>query len=636
MTASADNKTPYRSSLPEDGLAFIAPQDNTEALYRLPKNDQELRELMENIPVLSCAFRGEHFAFVNSALQSISGYSEQELLSMNWWEVISPDFQDLVRERGMARQRGEKVPTRYEATIHHKSGQEIWLDFFFSTMDIEGKQYVLVALYDITARKEAEKNLQEDQKQLDLRVQHYSTELNQVNQNLTILNQNLADIVMNMSDGVVIVSEDGHLSILNPVMENILKDTLLEVQEDLGQAIRDHKTKYITPMFANQQPFQDQEVLLNTSRGYIHCLASGTPINNDRNGLKRGVIIIRPIKEVHKLVNRFSGAHASFNFSDIITADEQMLSIIENARKAASSMANVLIEGESGTGKEMLAQSIHNDSPCYKGPFVAVNCGAIAHSLIGSELFGYAEGAFTGAKKGGNAGKFELASGGTLFLDEIGEMPLEQQVVLLRVLQEKTITRIGGHEAIPVNVRIVCASNKNLFEEMQKGHFRRDLYYRLNVFSLTPVPLRERRQDIALLFDHFIKELSRGRIISYDPGIISYLEKYDWPGNIRELQNVVERMVYMAGDLPLSREHLPPEINNIHCQNPVLDKPSLDAQLDHLQSKSKNKELLAELEREEIVRRLALNQGNVSQVAREMGFSRRTIHRKIIKYNIEN
>lgn len=629
------DKTSDSKSSKADSRAIIDAEDTTTLASSLSETNPELRELMEKIPVLCCACRGEHFAYVNTVLQDISGYSEQELLKMKWWDKFTPDFRELVRERGMARQRGENVPTHYEASIYHKSGQEIWLAFFLSSLDLAGKKHVLVAIYDITARKEAEKSLQEDQKKLDLRVQHYSSKLDHVNHNLTVLNQNLADIVMNMSDGVVIVREDGNLSILNPVMETILKDTLLEVQEDLGLSIRNHTTKYIGPMFDHQQSFRDQEVLLNTSRGYIHCLASGTPINNDRNGLKRGVIIIRPIKEVHKLVNRFSGAHASFTFNDIITQDEQMLLLIENARKAASSMANVLIEGESGTGKEMLAQSIHNESPCYKGPFVAVNCGAIPHSLIGSELFGYVEGAFTGAKKGGNAGKFELASGGTLFLDEIGEMPLEQQVVLLRVLQERAITRIGGHEAIPVNARIVCASNKNLLAEMQKGHFRRDLYYRLNVFALNLTPLGERPGDISLLFEHFLQELSHGKKFSYDPEIITYLQKYDWPGNIRELQNVVERMVHLAGDPYLSLQHLPQEIYDRQFGKPILEESHIDLKLDNLQAKNKNKELLAKIEREEIIRLLALNQGNVSQVAREMGYSRRTIHRKINKYAID-
>ncbi len=625
MSISANNKV----------FCNLTASAEEEITRKIPQADIEFRDMLEQIPVLSCAIRGDRFTYVNSAFVDTSGYSEHELLSMNWWEVISAEFRDLIRERGMARQRGEIVSIRYEAAILHKSGRNIWVEFSTSSLDIDGYKHVLVALNDITERKEAEKKLWEGQKQLDLKVQNFSSELSQVNRRLNVLNHNLADIVMNMSDGVVIVCEDGALSILNPVMENILKDTMLEVQEDLGRSIREKKTQYIGPMFDNQQSFKEQEVLLPTSRGYIHCLASGTPINSDRNGLKRGVIIIRPIKEVHKLVNRFSGAHASFTFSDIITNNEQMLNLINNARKAATSMANVLIEGESGTGKEMLAQSIHNASPCCNGPFVAVNCGAIPHSLIGSELFGYVEGAFTGAKKGGNAGKFELASGGTLFLDEIGEMPLEQQVVLLRVLQERTITRIGAHEAIPVNVRVVCASNKNLMTEMQKGHFRRDLYYRINVFSLTLTPLRERRQDITLLFDHFLQELSHGRQINYDSEILSFMQEYNWPGNIRELQNVVERMVHFAGDQPLSLEHLPQEIYTEPGRKLVRDKLFNHTNPDSADTKTKNKQLLADLEREEIIHLLKLNHNNVTQVARDMGFSRRTIHRKIIKYGIE-
>ena len=182
--------------------------------------------------------------------------------------------------------------------------------------------------------------------------------------------------------------------------------------------------------------------------------------------------------------------------------------------------------------------------------------------MVGSELFGYAEGAFTGARKGGSPGKFELASGGTLFLDEIGDMPLEQQVTLLRVLQEKSITRIGDSKLIPIDVRVICATNKNLWEEVEIGNFRADLYYRLNVISIQIPPLRSRIKDIPLLFDYFLDAISSktGRQFIYDrESLMKPLQRYHWPGNVRELQNVVERMVNISGGSYLNVEHLPPD-----------------------------------------------------------------------------
>ncbi|MFA6809004.1 MAG: sigma 54-interacting transcriptional regulator, partial [Eubacteriales bacterium] len=272
-----------------------------------------------------------------------------------------------------------------------------------------------------------------------------------------------------------------------------------------------------------------------------------------------------------------------------------------------------------------------------KGPFVAINCGAIPRELLSSELFGYIEGAFTGALKGGRPGKFEMASGGTLFLDEIGEMPLGEQVALLRAIQEKEITRIGDSRIIPVDARIVCATNRNLKNEVEKGNFRQDLYYRLNVISITLPPLRERREDIPLLLQYFLQDISikMGVPVAHmNLGIMDYLISYDWPGNIRELQNVVERMINIANGEDISVKHLPQEI--MHPMKKVDYTPinGLDIQTTVNTKRDKKKQLFAELEHKEIVNLLSKYQGNVSRAAREMGISRNTIYRKMKQYNI--
>ena len=227
------------------------------------------------------------------------------------------------------------------------------------------------------------------------------------------------------------------------------------------------------------------------------------------------------------------------------------------ARKYAASYSNVLITGESGTGKELFAQSIHSGSPCRIGPFVAVNCAALPESLLESELFGYEEGAFTGAKKGGKAGLFELAHNGTIFLDEIGDMPLSLQSRLLRVLQEKEVIRLGGSQVIPVNNRIICATNKNLAHKVEEGLFREDLYYRINILQIHIPPLREHPEDIPvlarLLFEKKCKEIKKRKEIRTN--LLQMLKRYHWPGNVRQLDAFLERLLVLTDGPEVEHEY---------------------------------------------------------------------------------
>lgn len=314
----------------------------------------------------------------------------------------------------------------------------------------------------------------------------------------------------------------------------------------------------------------------------------------------------------------FSGKFIALHkFSDIYTANTKMKVLAAYAESVAAGNVAVLIEGESGTGKELFAQAIHNASKRANGPFVAVNCGVIPAELVGSEFFGYAEGAFTGASKGGKPGTFELASGGTLFLDEIGEMPLAQQVALLRVLETKTVSRIGADKVIPVDVRIVCATNKDLYQESKQGRFRSDLYYRLNVVNLRIPPLRERKEDIFLLVGAFIKKYGSDRFDkekSFSDEKLIALYNHDWPGNVRELQNMVQRLMYIpAGDMDQFFDQI------AHAQKPP--NPSCVTE--------------QEDERGQLARLMKDYEGNISLVARKMQISRNTIYKKLKKYNIE-
>lgn len=253
------------------------------------------------------------------------------------------------------------------------------------------------------------------------------------------------------------------------------------------------------------------------------------------------------------------GLTAKYSFSDIVTEQVEMKQLVAKALRYAHVEGNVLLTGETGTGKELFVQSMHNASPRRDKPFVAVNCAALSEQLLESELFGYTEGSFTGAQKGGKTGLFELAQGGTIFLDEIGEMPIRFQAKLLRVIQEREIRKIGGDEFIPVDVRIMSATNQNIPDLIEKGLFRRDLYYRINLLTLHIPPLRERLDDIPAIFKRFVERKSKALNIvppMVEKDALECLKEYSWPGNIRELRNVAERAVIFSSSNCITRDTL--------------------------------------------------------------------------------
>ena len=291
-------------------------------------------------------------------------------------------------------------------------------------------------------------------------------------------------------------------------------------------------------------------------------MTNRVPINVD--GVVKGVVAtFQEVTQIQKAEHTIrqslygKGLVTKYTFHDILTVDPKMKKLIEVARDYSSTIATVLIQGESGTGKELFAQSIHSQSSRANGPFVAVNCAALPPQLLESELFGYVEGAFTGAKKGGKIGLFELAHNGTIFLDEVGDMERGLQARLLRVLEERRVMRIGSDSLIPVNVRVIAATNIDLRKQVAAGNFRNDLYYRLNVLNLPMIALRDRREDIPVLARHFFKRFTREhdkKIQELPPEITLLLSEYSWPGNVRELKNIIERIVLSAAN---GHVHLP-------------------------------------------------------------------------------
>ncbi len=304
------------------------------------------------------------------------------------------------------------------------------------------------------------------------------------------------------------------------------------------------------------------------------------------------------------------------------------------ARKAARTPSTVLITGESGTGKELLARAIHAASPFAEGPFVSVNCAAIPENLLEAELFGYEEGAFTGARKGGKPGKIELADGGTLFLDEIGDMPLAMQAKLLRVLEERRVERVGGVTSRPVRVRVIAATNRSLEEMVRKGAFRADLYYRLNIIRLHLPPLRERRTDIPLLLSHHLERVVRRYRLpakSFTKEAVSILLAYHWPGNVRELVNTVEALVNLVDGPDIRPEDLPPHIRSA-AKTP--DGQGAEEAQEELSLVREVKRAAEERERERILAALSQAGGNKAKAARLLGIHRSTLYEKLRKYGL--
>ncbi|WP_412759190.1 sigma 54-interacting transcriptional regulator [Neobacillus mesonae] len=317
----------------------------------------------------------------------------------------------------------------------------------------------------------------------------------------------------------------------------------------------------------------------------------------------------------------------------IIGTSEEISHVKRMARRAARTAATVLIMGESGTGKEMFAKGIHNLSPFSKGPFISVNCGAIPDNLFESELFGYDDGAFTGAKKGGKPGKFELANNGTIFLDEIGELPLIMQTKLLRVLQEKEVERVGGITKYPINIRIIGATNRDLKEMVDKGQFREDLYYRLNIIQLMLPPLRERKKDIPILIAHYMKEICdryQIKVKSLTQVAVTAFIDYSWRGNIRELVNTIERLVTLVDGQVIDLEHLPfpmkgPGARKIEQRIPQTVAPTLIQEV-RMEGSRKEKEM--------ILKALKNAGGNKSKAAEILGIHRTTLYQKLKRHEI--
>lgn len=427
---------------------------------------------------------------------------------------------------------------------------------------------------------------------------------------INLTNEFLTQLMESMTEGIISLDKDLRIQHFNKTAKKMLKLKRIDIGQEIPTLLKE--AFGLKKGFNGGYSYTDKEIFIGSP--YQKTLSATLRIITNEKFISGAVITFREIKSVKKMVNNMIGARAHFDFQQIIGKSGSIKKTIDLAKNASNVNANVLLTGESGTGKELFAQSIHNNSDRKCEPFIAINCAAVPRELIGSELFGYTEGAFTGAKRTGAAGKFELADGGTIFLDEIADMPLEQQATLLRTLEERHVYRIGSSKAIPVDVKIISATNKNLIEEVNNRKFREDLFYRLNVICIHIPPLRDRPDDILLYAFHFLDVFNKefGFGASFSSETKKLLTKYTWPGNVRELQNSIQHSMFMSNGGIISPEHLNIETNY------VSNNETKDTSLD-----------LNKIETDSINKALDICNGKVEDAARILGIGRATLYRKL-------
>ncbi len=423
-----------------------------------------------------------------------------------------------------------------------------------------------------------------------------------------------------MKEGTLVVDMSGNIREINPPAERILG---LKPGQAIGLNLTD--VFNLNHMWVLESSANTNSVTVSGKFSSTLIDARSKSFGSDGD-LNNGIVLnLAQVPEINlgncrQRQNVQGGNVLRYTFSQIIGTSTYLQQVVTICKKVAKNNSTILLSGETGTGKEMLAQAIHQDSPRAAGPFVAVNCAAIPSELVESELFGYEEGAFTGAKKGGGPGKFELASGGTVFLDEIGDMSLKAQQSLLRVLQEKQFYRVGGSRPIWTDVRIIAATHRDLLELVNAGSFRQDLYYRLNVVNVNIPPLRSRREDIDLLVECFMnkyKDQMNRPELKISVEVLNMLKNYSWPGNIRELENIIEGLVNIVDGDVIKPEDLPQSVSEtmslITGTKPVT---------------------LKDIEKQAIVEAITECNGVLSDVADRLQIGRSTLYRKLKEYEI--
>lgn len=468
----------------------------------------------------------------------------------------------------------------------------------------------------------------------------YSMKLLEQQKELETVNNFNQAILGAIGDAILVVDAQGVISMMNQTARH-----LLGVEKDsdaLGHRIEAlyGESNSFSMVLKSGKPLSSKEIVVRKDGVSIYFFGSIHAVSGGDTKIGGVIGTFNDMPATQRVMKNFGGWSAAMTFQDVVGTSPAMQSVIQLARQTASLPSNILIQGESGTGKEVFANAIHNASKFSDGPFVAINCAAIPNSLMESELFGYEGGAYTGAKKNGQPGKFELAQNGTVFLDEINSMPLGMQAKLLRVLQEKTVSRLGGNNKIVLKVKVIAATSANLADSVQAGLFRADLFYRLNVITIHLPPLRERISDLESLCAHFlVPSEPSGPKPSISADAMEMLRGYSWPGNVRELENLLERAwihAGLAGEDTINGAVLSafPEFFTA-AQLP----PNPQVQPDH--SAAEHRPFaggggnIRAVQKQEVLTALEQNHWNVSKAAQALGIARNTLYNRMKKYGIE-
>lgn len=564
--------------------------ENLTVLY--PFGDTHLLRKLKSINLVSGINLGENFVGTNAVAIASRNKADTYVIGAEHYIEALQDYAC------------SAVPFFYEADVTDENiyGYSLVIT---SISNFNPYQHDLLYFYSNLAKSQV--SLAMFNTELSMKHEFSDLSLDQQNKGILLVNHR----------GVIIRANAWFLNNLEVTEHDVRGNFLKDLFPELNSTLDCIQTKKTTGVIEVQFPR-----LQNRNKSFfVEC----QPLKKKSRVIGLS-IFLHDKKSIYNVVNKVANFHAHYEFDDLIGSSLTFAATKDMAKNAALGNSNILITGESGTGKELFAQAIHNDSTRKKGPFISVNCAAIPKELIGSELFGYIEGAFTGARKGGSSGKFELANRGTLFLDEIGEMPVAMQSVLLRVLEEKEITRIGSSHAIPVDVRVITATNKNLLEAIDSKEFRLDLYYRLNVINIELPSLRDRKGDIPLLVDHYVQKFNialEKNVTEVTPEAMQLLQDYNWPGNIRELRNVIERAINLSSSSKLDINDLP---KNITGEYFTQIKPS-----DYNVS---NQKLVEEFEqkineRNQILDLMQKYNGNKARVAKELGITRATLYRRL-------
>ena len=448
------------------------------------------------------------------------------------------------------------------------------------------------------------------------------------------LKSTLESVIESLFEGIVVVNKEGIITMINQAYGDFLN---IAPHEAIGRPATEVIPNTRMHLVAKSHKAEIGDV---QRIGENNVVVTRIPIIKDGEITGAvGKVLFKDVKDLRTMANRLNELQSEleyykeelrktfggkYSLENIISSSEKMKQLKITAAKAAKGPSTVLILGESGTGKELFAHAIHNASTRQNGPFIKVNCAAIPENLLESELFGYEDGAFTGTRKGGKAGKFELANGGSIFLDEIGDMTMSMQVKLLRVLQEREIERLGGTKTSNVDIRVIAATNRDLEQLVKVGTFRYDLYYRLNIISLNIPPLRERYEDIPLLCNVLLQKINNtinSAISGISPAVMKLFTEYRWPGNVRELENVLERAVNLMDDEEfITLEHLPPTIKRSYKSYEDLSSDIYS--------------IRENAERQAICKALEMTEGNKSKAAQLLGLHRSGFYKRLKKYNI--